>query len=136
MTGISRFNGVQWWRKLTRKEQELIGTIALELVVSSKTIHATEGIVPEPMESVANRAAHAAANVLLDKLDEVVSQAVVSKLDFSELLPIPSLVGEICKRCGCSSQDPCEGGCYWVEPGLCSACASAPISRSKAGQDH
>jgi len=30
---------------------------------------------------------------------------------------------QICRVCGCSNEDPCEGGCYWVEEDLCSACA-------------
>jgi uncharacterized protein with PIN domain len=27
-----------------------------------------------------------------------------------------------CRVCGCSDEDACEGGCYWVEEDLCSAC--------------
>lgn len=30
-----------------------------------------------------------------------------------------------CRKCGCSHEDPCEDGCYWVEEDLCSACAEA-----------
>ena len=28
-----------------------------------------------------------------------------------------------CRVCGCTWDNACEGGCYWVEPDLCSACA-------------
>ena len=28
----------------------------------------------------------------------------------------------VCRVCGCSNEDPCEGGCQWVEEDLCSAC--------------
>jgi len=28
-----------------------------------------------------------------------------------------------CRACGCTWFTPCLGGCYWVEPDLCSACA-------------
>lgn len=28
-----------------------------------------------------------------------------------------------CRECGCSDDDGCMGGCYWVEPDLCSRCA-------------
>jgi hypothetical protein len=28
----------------------------------------------------------------------------------------------LCRVCGCSTYDPCPGGCYWVEPELCSRC--------------
>ena len=27
-----------------------------------------------------------------------------------------------CRVCGCSHYNPCEGGCWWVEQDLCSAC--------------
>ena len=28
-----------------------------------------------------------------------------------------------CRSCGCTDARACPGGCYWVEPDLCSACA-------------
>lgn len=28
-----------------------------------------------------------------------------------------------CRVCGCTDDHACEGGCWWVEPDLCSACA-------------
>lgn len=34
--------------------------------------------------------------------------------------------GRICRQCGCSDNSACEEVCYWVEPGLCSACAGDP----------
>jgi len=30
---------------------------------------------------------------------------------------------EECVICGCTDDHACEGGCHWVAPGLCSACA-------------
>ena len=27
-----------------------------------------------------------------------------------------------CRECGCSDFRACPGGCWWVEPDLCSAC--------------
>lgn len=27
-----------------------------------------------------------------------------------------------CRVCGCTWNTPCEGGCFWVEDDLCSAC--------------
>lgn len=38
--------------------------------------------------------------------------------------------GGVCDKCGCSDFDACVtdtgGACYWVAPGLCSACSHAP----------
>lgn len=30
---------------------------------------------------------------------------------------------QVCRVCGCTHHNACPGGCYWVEPDLCSACA-------------
>ena len=29
---------------------------------------------------------------------------------------------QTCRICGCTEHSPCEGGCWWVESDLCSAC--------------
>lgn len=31
----------------------------------------------------------------------------------------------VCRVCGCTDDNACPGGCYWVKPDLCSACAQA-----------
>ncbi|MGH1574509.1 hypothetical protein ACRAWG_32530 [Methylobacterium sp. P31] len=38
---------------------------------------------------------------------------------------IPASIGPVCRRCGCSENDACEGGCGWVDNDqtLCTACA-------------
>ncbi len=28
----------------------------------------------------------------------------------------------VCLGCGCSEDNPCEGGCVWATPDLCSRC--------------
>ncbi len=28
----------------------------------------------------------------------------------------------VCRMCGCTQDNACEDGCYWVEPDLCSHC--------------
>jgi hypothetical protein len=33
-----------------------------------------------------------------------------------------------CAVCGCTNQRACPGGCGWVLPGLCSACAPRVLS--------
>lgn len=29
---------------------------------------------------------------------------------------------DVCRVCGCTQHNACKGGCYWVEPDLCSKC--------------
>lgn len=31
--------------------------------------------------------------------------------------------GAHCRKCGCTDLQACAGGCWWVEPDLCSSCA-------------
>jgi hypothetical protein len=31
-----------------------------------------------------------------------------------------------CSECGCTDGKACEGGCWWITPSLCSACATPP----------
>lgn len=39
---------------------------------------------------------------------------------------------QTCRECGCGWTSPCEGGCYWVEPDLCSSCAEKEKDAVKA----
>ena len=32
-----------------------------------------------------------------------------------------------CRVCGCSEEYPCEGGCWWIEEDLCSACEGKEV---------
>jgi hypothetical protein len=36
---------------------------------------------------------------------------------------LPVLREDQCTSCGCTDSRACLGGCWWVAPGLCSACA-------------
>ena len=36
--------------------------------------------------------------------------------------------GRYCARCGCSENDACDGGCFWVGDGLCSECGELDLS--------
>lgn len=38
------------------------------------------------------------------------------------LFNIPDEALRVCRVCGCSEANACEGGCCWVEEDLCSAC--------------
>lgn len=43
----------------------------------------------------------------------------------------PGMYGEdswACAICGCTNDNACEGGCYWVYPNLCSACAEKIVN--------
>ena len=48
-----------------------------------------------------------------------------SKVDERIMKTINEVVRPLqtCRVCGCSEDRACPGGCYWVEPDLCSTCA-------------
>jgi hypothetical protein len=72
----------------------------------------------------------AAGPLLVDKLIAAVQDAIIDKvpaLDTDALpVPIPSLLGPVCRSYGCSEEDACDGGCNWAQPDLCSACSGMP----------
>lgn len=37
-----------------------------------------------------------------------------------------------CRGCGCTDSCACPGGCWWVEPDLCSACVG-PVEVTRCG---
>lgn len=43
--------------------------------------------------------------------------------------PDTILDGQACRVCGCTQNNACEGGCYWVEPDLCSECVGKKAAR-------
>jgi hypothetical protein len=46
------------------------------------------------------------------------------RADHDGLAKVETLEG-ICRKCGCTEDRACDGGCYWVAQDLCSACAEA-----------
>lgn len=41
---------------------------------------------------------------------------------------------QICRVCGCTQENACDGGCWWVEPDLCSRCAEAEAAMKEGAQ--
>ncbi|HPS94613.1 MAG TPA: phage Gp37/Gp68 family protein [Deltaproteobacteria bacterium] len=40
---------------------------------------------------------------------------------------VPEDGARACRVCGCTWNNACDGGCYWVEPDLCSSCIGKPV---------
>ena len=38
---------------------------------------------------------------------------------------VPRWLNRVCRDCGCTDEAACFGGCWWVEPDLCSQCSQA-----------
>jgi hypothetical protein len=127
MTKIERFDGAAAWAAMTEEERAAIGAFGIELAVAAHVAAVTEDRADQ--EAV-HRAAQAAGNKLIDIFDRAVMTALPagSLLD----LPIPSLLGPVCRVCGCSEQDACGFGCSWADAAktICTECA--PVSMRRA----
>lgn len=129
-----RFDGVAVWRTLSVDAMELVGATALELVAAW---HCQQRVA-EDGEHYADRrdqllrAATEGEQLCIDLL----RQHFVESVDEAELndaigFPrLPSMIGRVCRACGCSQSDACQPfPCSWVEPDLCSACSPATEGR-------
>tara|TARA_R110002020_G_scaffold467027_4_gene690177 strand:- start:351 stop:761 length:411 start_codon:yes stop_codon:yes gene_type:complete len=122
-----RFDGAAAWAGLTDEQRAQIGSTALEVVVNWNGMDAYE-------DREQSRPFDAADSLLLDNLHHAVNEALPHILG-AEPLPVPSQLGPVCRRCGCSEQDACFPACGWSEPDLCTACESPVRSEAAAGDD-
>jgi hypothetical protein len=110
-----RFDGAAAWAGLTPEQQAAIGAVALEIIVNWNGCDAYE-------DRARTRPFEAADPLLLDRLHGLVDDAIPATIVAE---PVPSLLGQVCRRCGCSQEDACADGCAWAEDDLCTACAGA-----------
>ncbi len=67
-----------------------------------------------------------------EQLDALIRDAVRAEAEMISLVRLEAMdshdfPGERrCRVCGCTDDHACDGGCHWVEPDLCSACADPP----------
>jgi len=118
-----RFDGAAAWAALTPAQQAEIGAIALELIVNQHG----EDAYSIGFEPTAEKRPFQAANPLLNDMlmsaiSDALAEAVPALIDDTLPIPVPSLLGPVCRACGCSEQDACDVGCGWAEPELCTAC--------------
>jgi hypothetical protein len=100
-----RIDGAAEWTKLSPEFQAMIGAAADPGGGSATAIA---------------RAFEAAADLCSDRLLEAVTENVPA-ID-PKRPPLPASLGDVCRTCGCSHEDPCEDGCGWLEPDLCTGC--------------
>ena len=120
----SRFDGAEAWARLEPEAQTAIGAAALEFVVARLGMDVS---YDEPAECVFEAAEHAVGVILEECATEHMLD--VGAIPPDQVPGIPSLLGPVCRQCGCTERDACwtppwGEGCSWVEPDLCSACAA------------
>lgn len=126
---IPRFDGAQAWACLDPEQQAAIGAVAMELAVANLVASLTKP--DEPRHRAAMRGGMVLVELSLRATFKTFSAS--ERLQIERDLPVPSLIGVVCRRCGCSQEDACEGGCSWAEADLCTACVDG-AGRMRARQ--
>lgn len=131
LPALERFDGAEAWAKLDPEVQARIGAIALEVVLAWHLID-LEGPGPESaLPPVLTRVASSSDNLLMGELEATVFEALPDGAFATARIGIPripSLLGGVCRACGCSQNDACDDGCGWAADDLCTACTH--------GQEH
>ena len=126
LPSLERFYGAAAWATLTPEQQAEIGAIALEFVVN---MHGEDAYFSGLEAKPEARPFIAGQPLLTDKLMCAVADAIGDKVpalfDDELVIPIPSLLGRVCRACRCSQEDGCPEGCGWSEDDLCTACKAA-----------
>ena len=124
---LERFDGAEAWAKLPADVQARIGAIALELVLAWHMLD-LEGARPESaLPPVLARVASASDALLMGEFEAAVIEALPDGAFTTArfgIPRIPSLLGGVCRACGCSQNDACDEGCGWAAEDLCTACVS------------
>lgn len=112
-----RFNGGEAWNSLDWIGQQAIGSVALEFMAAMRAQQLAETGSPElrVADHCVQRLEAFFVDVLQGALPEYFGQTAAMR--------IPSLIGQVCRECGCSQEDACAGGCAWAKDDLCTACA-------------
>lgn len=53
--------------------------------------------------------------------EEMFWDSFFAHVDAGEIMPAAT-TGSSCRVCGCTDLNACPGGCFWVQPDLCSTC--------------
>lgn len=120
---LERFDGAAAWGELDPDQQADIGAAALELVAAWNL---QERVFEDPLDARYAKLGEIADAVVIARMMEAFVDAVGREaLEAADGSPrVPDLLGPICRVCGCTERNACEGGCGWAEDDLCTACAA------------
>jgi hypothetical protein len=124
---FNHFDGAALWASLSADQQAAIGSAALEYVAGANATEA-EGMSVE--QTPRSRVAEESLSRATDALEDAVNGTLAPDawLDEAGHHRIPSVVGQICRQCGCTEHDGCYVGCGWAEENLCTACVARVAS--------
>ena len=114
-----RFDGAAVWDTLSYAEQQEFGRAALELCAARYGAEVAEDIAEEVVFGQAEWG-------VTEHLDELAAAILYGALG-DEPPGLPTLLGAVCRRCGCSEHAACFPPCGWAEPNLCTSCADTEV---------
>ena len=124
VVGLPRFSGLDLVEQLVPDDLVAIVALAVEWVYADVV---TEAVGQAPA-GPAYRAVAAASHVLLDRLRREIAQHLLVE----PTAPlVPSLLGQVCVKCGCSDEDACVPPCSWAAPNICSSCYQPKETKGK-----
>ena len=126
---IRRLSEAAAWDGIPGAFQRRIGMIAVAYAVAAMGQAETGQSQAETLEARAVRAGEKALGQLLRA---AIIEAMPA-LRRSTTLPLPKLLGWVCRSCGCTDHAPCAGRCRWIAPDQCSACTGLSMHASKEG---
>lgn len=119
------FDGAAAWEALSPEMQAEVGALALQAAAGSWIADSAYG--DEPVTRAAAESFHAAAH----GIEALFVAGQIPCRDADGAWQIPAIIGQVCHRCGCSHEDPCEEGCGWASETLCTACEEAAAPAPK-----
>ena len=128
-----RFNGNVAWAHLRREQQNEIGEMILELIMCQNGQDFYDDKEPRlqrPFEAGWSMINHDLAELVNEHLQDRIPEM----LGDNNHIPIPSLIGPVCRICGCSECDACPNNCGWVESDLCTKCTLEIQRQHKGGE--
>jgi len=107
------FNPVECWNRMTPDQQRTFGAAGIAHLLGTFGSFAD----PAPLAYVA--ADFEGFELMIHTLEEVLPE-----LRTDPARPNLGVLGiRTCRKCGCTDNCGCGGGCSWVEDDLCSTCA-------------
>lgn len=119
-----RYDGSRAAAHLSRAQRDQLAGLALEMVV------AQDGALKCELRSE-ERPYQAAEALIRGEVCEIAAGVLPDELAGPAKPPIPACIGTICRVCGCSEHDACDGPdgpCGWAERDLCTHCVPAEVA--------
>lgn len=106
---LPTLDAAEIWDRLTPVGQRLAGMLLVETLLCNRIVFEAGGIVKLEV-----RPWNEGLEIAISEL-ELIFNPWLTELTSAKVLPLPNVIGRVCRICGCSEFDPCDPPCAWVE---------------------